>query len=71
MANHAMATQLANTDPPTERRNTERPHYYDVSYFNALEGGSGQTRVSVATLHEWLDANPGILIRKLQPTWRL
>ena len=44
-------------------------HSYDISYFDTLRGGSGQTRVLVADLHTWLTDHPGYLIRALQPSW--
>lgn len=44
--------------------------YYNVSYFDALQGGSGLTRVEVDKLHHWLKEHPGYLIRCLSPCWR-
>lgn len=45
--------------------------YYNVSYFDSLEGGSGLTSVAVDELHLWLKAHPGYLIRELRPSWTL
>ncbi len=43
--------------------------YYNVSYFDSVEGGSGLTRVAVEELHKWLQQHPGYLIRLLTPCW--
>ena len=39
--------------------------YYDVHYFDALNGGAGMARVRVEELATWLAERPGTLIRKL------
>lgn len=43
--------------------------YYSVSYFDAIQGGSGLISVRVEFLHEWLKEHPGYLIRELCPQW--
>lgn len=43
--------------------------YIDVSYFDAINGGSGQVRltvIGVSGLADWLKANPGYLIREIR-----
>jgi hypothetical protein len=45
--------------------------YYNVSYFDTLQGGSGLTAVKVEELHIWLKEHPGYLIRQLSPMWKL
>ena len=44
--------------------------YYNVSYFDTLQGGSGLVRIEVDKLHHWLKEHPGYLIRCLSPCWR-
>ena len=43
--------------------------YYNVSYFDTIQGGSGLVRVEVDKLHIWLKEHPGYLIRHLSPMW--
>lgn len=36
-----------------------------VEYLDALNGGSGMTRMSLTEVEKWLREHPGFLIRKL------
>lgn len=63
------ATELPDGATPfVSHRNT---YCYNVSYFDAVNGGSGLVSVPVSQLHLWLRDRPGVLIRGLSPMWSL
>lgn len=37
-----------------------------ISYFDALQGGAGQTSIDLFQLSQWLVDHPGCLIRVIQ-----
>ena len=43
-----------------------RTVYVDVSYFDAINGGSGQIRMKMEDVIQWLKDNPGYLIRVIK-----